>query len=84
VRAVDLRARQDAAGGPRRDYDLYPHHIWSNPWLFDDFAGLAPDKVVSYVYEVTSSCVSLADAGPASRIVLRREHPIMLDRGSAR
>ncbi|WP_210168087.1 hypothetical protein, partial [Rhizobium ecuadorense] len=21
-------------------YDIYPHHIWSSPWLFQEFSGL--------------------------------------------
>lgn len=79
VQAVDLWTRRRADGGPRPDHDLYPHHIFSNPWLFEDFKNLPPDQVVSYVYVVTSSCVMMTPDGPVSRTVRRDEHAIPLD-----
>ncbi|MDJ0933094.1 hypothetical protein [Breoghania sp.] len=45
-------------------YDLYPHHIWSNPFLFSEFASLAPDRIDHDVYRTTSECVRLGETEP--------------------
>lgn len=48
-------------------YDLYPHHIWSAPWRFEDVARLDVRHVRSYVFVVESRCVSLGEDGTVSR-----------------
>ena len=54
-------------------YDLYPHHIWSAPWLFDDFAQLDVGKISSYFFVVESRCVSIGADGKVIREPIRRE-----------
>jgi hypothetical protein len=50
-------SKVDAHG--RYNYDLYPHHIWSNPLMFRDFARLDKRRIDHYVYVVQSKCMHL-------------------------
>lgn len=43
-------------------YDLYPHHIWSNPLKFKDFYNLDKRKIVAYKLVVESGCMHLNDS----------------------
>jgi hypothetical protein len=45
------------------DYDLYPHHIWSNPWQFEEFKALDKRRIAAYRIEVEVVCLppSLTD-----------------------
>jgi len=54
-------------------YDFYPHHIWSAPWLFDDFAKLDVRQIRSYFFVVESRCVSVGTDGQVIREPVRRE-----------
>ncbi len=54
-------------------YDLYPHHIWSAPWLFNDFKRLDVRKIRSYFFVMESRCVTLGNDGSATRNIVGRE-----------
>ena len=41
----------------RVPYDWYPHHIWSNPWMFQDFNRLDKRTILRYWYVVEPKCV---------------------------
>ncbi|XAT60502.1 hypothetical protein GN278_06525 [Rhodobacteraceae bacterium Araon29] len=41
------------------NYDLYPHHMWSNLASFNDFFELDKRKIVRYSYHVDSVCLSV-------------------------
>jgi hypothetical protein len=41
----------------RFSYDLYPHHIWSNPWLYRDFNALDKRTITGYRLVVESACL---------------------------
>ncbi|TCR66932.1 hypothetical protein [Rhizobium sp. BK376] len=49
-------------------YDIYPHHIWSAPWLFQDFSKLDIRSVKSYRLAVQSFCVSVDKSGQVRRL----------------
>jgi len=57
--------REEATG--RYAYDLYPHHIWSNPFMFDEFAAVQKTQITHYVYRVRSLCIVAADGETAVR-----------------
>ncbi|WP_417667164.1 hypothetical protein [Roseibium sp.] len=52
-------------------YDLYPHHIWSNPMLYDEFASVLPSEIDHYLYRTESVCVSHENGFPVENPVLR-------------
>jgi len=52
---------QNLDSGGRYNYDIYPHHIWSTLWGYDDFAGLDMRKVVSYRFIGQAICVRFED-----------------------
>ena len=43
------------------DYDLFPHHIFSMPWLFRDFKRLDKRRIVAYRYESQAVCLGYDD-----------------------
>lgn len=43
------------------DYDLFPHHIFSTPWVFTDFKALDKRRIAKYRYEIKALCVSYED-----------------------
>ncbi len=55
----------------RLNYDLYPHHIWSNVFMFDDFKQLDKRTISYYRYVVESVCTKLKE-GRAERNVVYR------------
>ncbi len=57
-------------------YDLFPHHIWSNPWYFDEFAALVPEDVQHYIYQTRSECVSMESGVPTVRLDVLDEFTI--------
>lgn len=42
----------------RFSYDLYPHHIWTNPWLFQDFYALDKREIMRYEFVVEAACIT--------------------------
>jgi len=57
-------ALQKAGEGGLYRYDFYPHHIWSNPFMFQDFAHVAPSQIDTYLYRTISSCITLSGGVP--------------------
>lgn len=43
------------------DYDLFPHHIFSMPWYFEDFKQLDKRRIVSFRYESQAVCIGYED-----------------------
>jgi hypothetical protein len=43
------------------DYDLFPHHIFSMPWHFEDFKQLDKRRIVSFRYENQAVCIGYED-----------------------
>jgi len=54
-----------ADGHPK--YNIYPHHIWSAPWMFPEFDNMDLRQVRKYFFVVTSRCVSVTQSGDVSR-----------------
>lgn len=50
-----ILSQTDAQG--RFNYDLYPHHIWSNPLLYQDFNVLDKRSITGYRLVVESACL---------------------------
>lgn len=48
----------------RYAYDAFPHHIWSNLFIFNEFATLDLREIDYYVYRTQSACVSAGENGP--------------------
>lgn len=57
-------ALQQSADDGRYHYDLFPHHIWSNPWMFRDFAQLDPHDIDTYLYRTVFGCISVEGGRP--------------------
>ena len=69
-----IMANLDADG--HFSYDWFPHHNWSNPALYEDFAALDLRSVVGYRYIIDSICLSYQDGMVAERLKLRGVHEI--------
>ena len=39
------------------NYDLFPHHIWTNPWMFEEAATLDLRRVAAYELVIEAVCV---------------------------
>ncbi|WP_299410276.1 hypothetical protein [uncultured Roseobacter sp.] len=59
VQTTHTYAAQQASDDGLYRYDLFPHHIWSNPWMFKDFAKVDPNTIDFYIYRTISSCIAL-------------------------
>lgn len=65
-----MLTKLDDAG--RVDYDFYPHHIWSMPWLFRPFEQLDKHRIRAYRFTVQAVCLGLEN-GKFSRKVIREK-----------
>jgi hypothetical protein len=56
-------------------YDAFPHHIWTNPWLYQDFYQLDKRDIIEYKYVVEAACVYETPSGnkPFTADIKRRE-----------
>jgi hypothetical protein len=54
-------------------YDWYPHHIWSNPLLFRQFATVDMRSILAYRYVVEAVCVDFSDGRLRRRVLHRSE-----------
>ena len=68
-------SKVDAQG--HYNYDFYPHHIWSNPFMFQEFAQLDKRTIDHYVYVVQSKCLRYDGAAD-----VRRDDRIRIDVGN--
>ena len=64
----------DADG--RYAYDLYPHHIWSNPALYRDFSSMDKRRIVEYRFVTDFVCLGYDDAGLVRRVLGSDSRPI--------
>ena len=68
-------------GRGRFAYDLFPHHSWSNPALFREFAALDLRRIVAYRYAIESVCLSYdPESGVRETLRLRGVHEIPVRR----
>ncbi len=44
-------------------YNLFPHHNWSNPAFFREFAASDVRDIIAYDYVIESACLTLGDDG---------------------
>jgi hypothetical protein len=56
-------------GNGRLDYDWYPHHIWSNPLLYEDFSAMDKRRIIEYQFVIDYVCLGY-DEGRLQRRVL--------------
>ena len=71
-----MLSRLDADG--HFPYGLFPHHNWSNPSLYREFAALDKRDVVAYRYTVDSVCLSERDGRLVEEVQLSGAHLIPL------
>jgi len=62
----------------RLAYDVYPHHIWSMPWLFRNFSLLDKRRIVAYKYVVEATCLGYEKGRMTNDIKRRSEYVIQL------
>jgi len=67
IQSQQRRALVMADNNGHLNYDTYPHHIWSAPWLFPQFTNLDIRTVKSYRLIVRSDCVYIDDGGTIQR-----------------
>jgi hypothetical protein len=51
------------------NYDLFPHHIFSMPWVLTNFKALDKRRITKYRYEINTLCLSYED-GKLNRDVM--------------
>jgi hypothetical protein len=57
------------------DYDLFPHHIFSMPWYFEDFKQLDKRRIVAFRYESQAVCIGYENG----RLTKQRKHSATFD-----
>ncbi len=67
--AHHLYVLQNAHADGRINYDIFPHHIWSNIFKFDEFRRLDKTKIQKYRFVISSDCMSVGDQGVQTRRV---------------
>ena len=62
----------------RINYDWYPHHIWSNPFEFSEFAKLDKRLIKGYAIMIESVCLEFSEGKIQSReiAVTRRDFDV--------
>ncbi|WP_289033362.1 hypothetical protein [uncultured Roseibium sp.] len=78
IQLLHRYALQKEASSGAYAYDLYPHHIWSNPFLFGEFSSVLPSEINHYLYKTESVCISVVDDRPMARFVHEDEIEIPL------
>lgn len=78
IRAHHERVLRLAKDRVSFNYDFYPHHIWSNPFLFDAAARLNPVDVVGYRVSVSSVCFVNSSSGHERKVKKVTSHDIKL------
>jgi hypothetical protein len=79
VRAHHRAVLSRVDGRGRFDYDLYPHHIWSNVALFDGFEALDKRTIGKYTYVNEAVCVTLENGALRQNVYRRYEVDIRVD-----
>lgn len=57
----------------RLDYDYYPHHIWSVPWLFKEAQQIDVRQIVAYRWQFVTVCADWTGGQRQSQELSRRE-----------
>jgi len=61
------------------NYDIYPHHIWSNPKEFNDFYKLDKRNINHYKFIINSVCNSYEDGAVLSKLISSSEYIININ-----
>lgn len=59
-------------------YDLYPHHIWSNPLLYRDFAGLDLRRIKAFRWSIEAVCVDWSGGARHTRVINQQQVEVPL------
>lgn len=62
-------------------YDLYPHHIWSNPWAYEPFRALDKREIIAYEIRVDRLCSYLTPQGGIETRILEGTTPLRINVG---
>jgi hypothetical protein len=57
----------------RLDYDYYPHHIWSVPWLYKEAQQMDVRQIVAYRWQFVTVCADWTGGQRQSQELSRRE-----------
>jgi hypothetical protein len=57
----------------RINYDLYPHHHFTNPWYYQDFKALDKRTIVVCKYVLESACLDYDDKKDYKRTVMHKK-----------
>lgn len=68
--------KSEAVNGKVLNYDFYPHHIFSFPWLFSDFKNRKKDTIVQYNYVVESYCLDMDINTEKDKLYRREVHQV--------
>lgn len=60
------------------NYDVYPHHIWSNPWEFSAFNALDKRDIIGYRIVAESACLDFKEGRFSKTIKYRSTQEINL------
>ncbi|MEM8752051.1 MAG: hypothetical protein AAGF90_03670 [Pseudomonadota bacterium] len=61
----------------RYPYNWFPHHNWSNPSLFEEFAAIDLREIAAYRYSIESVCLGYDDdGGVVETLRLRGSHDV--------
>ena len=63
-------------GAGQTAYDFYPHHIWSMPWLYDEFKALDKRRIVAYRYVVEAVCLGTENGSFKRDVKIRSDYVI--------
>jgi hypothetical protein len=78
VRRNHVQILSMADGNGRVDYDLFPHHIFSMPWYFEDFKKLDKRRIVAYRYESEAACLGYDNGRLTKQVKFRSTFDIPL------
>lgn len=68
--------QNEVNSGNPLNYDVYPHHIFSSPWNFDEFKSRRKDTITHYNYVVESYCLGVGGNVKNNKLYRREAHPI--------
>jgi hypothetical protein len=57
-------------------YNMYPHHIFSFPWIFSDFRNIDLHDVTAYRYKITSVCLEHTNGEFKRKILKEKSYDI--------
>lgn len=69
----------NASDTGRLNYDLFPHHHFSNPAMFARFDVLDKRTIIAYRFVVETSCLTYAEGAYGRRVIRRDGETIYVD-----